>query len=40
MMVEALAHDQPLKLWQGEYKKIGNLLLMVETLSYICLKVS
>jgi len=40
MMAEASAQDQPLKLWQGEYKKIGTLLLKAKTLSYTCSKVS
>jgi len=38
-MAETSAQDQPLKLWQGVYKKIETLILMRDKLSYICLKV-
>ena len=39
-MEEASAQNQPLELWQGEYKKIETLLLMADTLSCTYSKMS
>jgi len=37
-MAEGPTQDQPLGQWQGIFKKIETLLLMVETPFYICSK--